>query len=314
LPIPEPARPVVARAATIAEPALPVPEPAASRGLVRVGSTGSADIAAPELPPALPRHDDELAPPALRPAAAHREDVDAGPVRSDTVAADWLAGAPMVDDLVPDATAVHRRTRRDVRARRSGRRRRIAIFAGALAIAGVAIGVWVGNDHGGSAASVGTAGGHRTGHATAGTKPSPTPTTAPGAAANGATSAGAAVGAAGTTPATSPQSGAGTSPATAVPGGFPNDPLAGLTLATTSGSCRWDGDNFEVVASGTVRNSSDQDTQAEVEVTWADQSGELGTDSSLVDVSAHSTEPWDVSSPQPDAPQGSLSCHADFVP
>ena len=83
-------------------------------------------------------------------------------------------------------------------------------------------------------------------------------------------------------------------------------------MVVDAGSCTWDGDNEQLLATGSVTNSGNQDAEPEVEVTWSDSSGELDSWSDTVPVGAGATEAWDMSTDWADPPAG-LSCSVAII-
>ena len=100
-----------------------------------------------------------------------------------------------------------------------------------------------------------------------------------------------------TVPATSPTAGGGDTPAGVV-----------LEIAQDPGACTYDAANELVLDAGTMRNPGTDPVVVEIEVTWSDVTGEIGSDTYLDSVAGGATATWDVSADAVDGPPPGLSC------
>ena len=111
--------------------------------------------------------------------------------------------------------------------------------------------------------------------------------------------AAAAAGAAGATNPSGSSGGTGPSPVA---------PQLDAVAQISQSSCRYDAANQELVSSGTVRIAGGADGQVEVDVDFADASGDLDSASDVEQVDAGQTVQWEASTVALDPPTGTLTC------
>ena len=224
-------------------------------------------------------------------------------------AAVWAPPAPS-GELLPPATPIGREQRR-----RSRRRRGLLLGIGAAGLAAVVavagVTVLSRRDDPADSAQSGVRTANRRVRTSTTSRAARSTTTTTGGTAPAPAGAAATAGAGSATPpARSPAT--ATPPATGSAGPDPEaDPNAYLQVSMDAGSCRWDGDNWLLLSSGTIRSTSGVDLTADLTVSWVDATGDLDSWDELVDVPAGATVPYDVSTDWADAPQG-LTCHAEL--
>lgn len=114
-----------------------------------------------------------------------------------------------------------------------------------------------------------------------------------------------------TGPAASPTS------STQVSGTVADDPEPDLRLVRTAidpGSCRWNIDTLDLVATGRVRNDNPVDVVVEIDVSFRDAGGnELDVASDLAALEPGQELPWDVLGASVDPPAGALACSVSLI-
>lgn len=189
-----------------------------------------------------------------------------------------------IDDLIPTGRVVKGSSRPPMRIVAAG------VAAVLVLVAVLAVWALAGDDSGSSPSSRSAA--RRTTEATRTTTTTRVTTTTTAPVATSASTAAPQVG-----PATTQTDPSGTAAPVPVP----------LQLAVTPGSCRFDAANELILAAGTMRNPGTVEVSAEIELTWTDATGDLGSETYLDNVAPGATVPWEVSTDAVDPPQG-LAC------
>lgn len=227
-------------------------------------------------------------------AAVPSGDGSAPPPGTPGPATEALVPPPAFDEFLPGTSVA----RADVRHARERRRRILTAAAVGAAVLVVGAVIWAvsGDDGSGDRAAVTPAPSVSTSRSTSTTTTEPAPDST--STTSGST-------AEIPPPDTATSLPAGPDPAPDTGGGGPT----GFTVAIDAGSCRWDADAGELVATGSVTAGTGEDSgAADVTVAWSDASGDLDSWDELVPVDAGRTERFDISTPWDEAPQGALDC------
>ena len=104
-------------------------------------------------------------------------------------------------------------------------------------------------------------------------------------------------------------------PATASPGTTPPATGAngGVTVTEDGGACTFDTTAEQLVDTGTLQNSGNEEAVAEVQVTWSDDTGELDSWSDVQSVPPGGSTAWSVSTAWPEPVQGNLRCEITLL-